>query len=263
MMKRVGAAWQNLPQAKRDTFKKKAIKLQKQYELDVAADQQAQIQRTKKMMKSEAQREAKLEKEARRRQLKEAKSRKKKKKNSKPRSISGTEKRRRDYNKKMQARCSEGKKEMLRFFARVKSVIEPFVTKDVLQALPALSQDEIAAASAADIDTETAPSISQPESIVNGQMRAYQLKSLEWLLQMHDRGMSAILGDEMGLGKTLQTIAFLSALKFERELEGVFLVVVPLSVVSSWMSEFRRWSPEMRVLRVHGSGACGQWIIHV
>lgn len=37
-----------------------------------------------------------------------------------------------------------------------------------------------------------------------------------------------------GLGKTLQTISFLSYLKGERDVAGPSLVVVPLSVVSSW-----------------------------
>ena len=41
-----------------------------------------------------------------------------------------------------------------------------------------------------------------------------QLEGLTWLLQTYNHGISAILGDEMGLGKTLQTIAFLSTLKY-------------------------------------------------
>jgi SWI/SNF-related matrix-associated actin-dependent regulator of chromatin subfamily A member 5 len=58
----------------------------------------------------------------------------------------------------------------------------------------------------------------------------------------------------MGLGKTLQTISLLSYLKFERGVEGPHLVVVPLSVLSSWMGEFARWSPQVR------SGLCrGAW----
>ncbi len=40
--------------------------------------------------------------------------------------------------------------------------------------------------------------------------------------------------DAQGLGKTLQTISFLSYLKRERGIAGPSLVVVPLSVVSSW-----------------------------
>ena len=249
-MKRVAEIWKNLTEAKRNVFQKKSQKLQKKYERDVAAEQKAHAKLEKSRIAAAKVREKQLQKEARLRQQEKPKPKKKKQK----REISETEKRRTAYNKYMQAQCSSGKKEMLKFFSRIKSTIKPFVKKGVLEALPNLTEDEIAAAAAADIDTETSPSISQPASIVHGKMRTYQLKSLEWLLQMHDRGMSAILGDEMGLGKTLQSIAFLSALKLDRQLKGLFLVIVPLSVVSSWMSELRRWSPKLRVLRVHGSG---------
>lgn len=56
---------------------------------------------------------------------------------------------------------------------------------------------------------------------------------------------------QMGLGKTLQTITFLAYLKYQRGVGGPHLVVVPLSVLSSWMSEFKRWCPDMRVVRLH------------
>ena len=100
-------------------------------------------------------------------------------------------------------------------------------------------------------------------------MRGYQLKGLEWLLYMFDNGMSPILGDEMGLGKTMQSIAFIAALK-EREVAAAaagdgtatiaesaatspYLVVAPLSVLSGWMREFRRWCPSLRVIRLHSN----------
>ncbi len=47
-------------------------------------------------------------------------------------------------------------------------------------------------------------------------------------------------------------IAFLSYLKYERGIPGPHLIVVPLSVMSAWMAEFKRWSPGMRVVRYHG-----------
>jgi SWI/SNF-related matrix-associated actin-dependent regulator of chromatin subfamily A member 5 len=73
-------------------------------------------------------------------------------------------------------------------------------------------------------------------------LRDYQLEGLRFLAQSWANGVSAILGDEMGLGKTLQTISFLAWLKFDRGVPGPHLVVAPLSVLSSWMSEFkRRW----------------------
>ena len=58
-------------------------------------------------------------------------------------------------------------------------------------------------------------------------------------------------GLSTGLGKTLQTISFLAALRDWRGLSGPSLVVAPLSVLSSWMAEFRRWCPSLRTVRLH------------
>jgi SWI/SNF-related matrix-associated actin-dependent regulator of chromatin subfamily A member 5 len=70
------------------------------------------------------------------------------------------------------------------------------------------------------------------------------------MLHMYDNGGHPILGDEMGLGKTLQTISFIAALTYERILKGPTLVVVPMSVMSSWMTEFRRWCATLHVVAV-------------
>eukprot|EP00058_Branchiostoma_floridae_P004582 XP_002590070.1 hypothetical protein BRAFLDRAFT_123437 [Branchiostoma floridae] len=53
--------------------------------------------------------------------------------------------------------------------------------------------------------------LSQP-SFFNGQLKAYQLKGLNWLANLYDQGINGILADEMGLGKTVQSIAFLAHL---------------------------------------------------
>ena len=58
----------------------------------------------------------------------------------------------------------------------------------------------------------------------------------------------AILADEMGLGKTIQTISFLSALMNEHHVYGPFLVVVPLSTLANWQSEFDTWAPKMNTV---------------
>jgi SWI/SNF-related matrix-associated actin-dependent regulator of chromatin subfamily A member 5 len=57
-------------------------------------------------------------------------------------------------------------------------------------------------------------------------------------------------GDEMGLGKTLQTITLLAHLKFVEGVSGPHLVVCPLSVLSSWVHEFKKFCPGMRILVV-------------
>jgi len=94
--------------------------------------------------------------------------------------------------------------------------------------------------------------LDQPKTIVNGTMRPYQREGLAWLVKMHNNGVGGILGDEMGLGKTLQIISFLAWLKETKNMGGPHLVITPLSVLSAWMNEFKRWCPSMRVSRFHG-----------
>ena len=85
-------------------------------------------------------------------------------------------------------------------------------------------------------------------------MRPYQLEGLRWLGERYDSGVSAILADEMGLGKTLQTLSFLSWLKEERpEGDGPSLVICPLSVLSSWLTEARKFTPHLRIVKLHSS----------
>jgi SWI/SNF-related matrix-associated actin-dependent regulator of chromatin subfamily A member 5 len=59
--------------------------------------------------------------------------------------------------------------------------------------------------------------------------------------------------DEMGLGKTLQTISFLGWLKYVAKIDGPFFIVVPLSVLSNWALEFKKFLPQMRVLKLHSA----------
>jgi SWI/SNF-related matrix-associated actin-dependent regulator of chromatin subfamily A member 5 len=89
----------------------------------------------------------------------------------------------------------------------------------------------------------------QPKG-VTGNMREYQKQGIAFLDMCYERGTGAILADEMGLGKTLQTLAWLQKLH-ERGVDGPYLLVVPLSVFSSWFSEVKRWTPSMRVVRLH------------
>ncbi|KAL8850024.1 MAG: hypothetical protein Q9221_005041 [Calogaya cf. arnoldii] len=96
----------------------------------------------------------------------------------------------------------------------------------------------------------------QPRGI-KAVMKPYQLSGLSFLVYLHRNGLSGILGDEMGLGKTLQTLALIQYLK-ERGSLGTgtenrpSIVVCPLSVLSSWMNEARKWAPGLKVLRFHG-----------
>ncbi|KAF9891951.1 hypothetical protein FE257_002914 [Aspergillus nanangensis] len=87
---------------------------------------------------------------------------------------------------------------------------------------------------------------------VHGEMRDYQVAGLNWLVSLHENGISGILADEMGLGKTLQTISFLGYLRHVCDITGPHLVAVPKSTLDNWKREFQRWTPEVNVLVLQG-----------
>ncbi|KAB5554819.1 chromatin remodelling complex ATPase chain ISW1, partial [Coniochaeta sp. 2T2.1] len=89
-------------------------------------------------------------------------------------------------------------------------------------------------------------------SFINGTMRDYQIAGLNWLISLHENGISGILADEMGLGKTLQTISFLGYLRHILGITGPHLILVPKSTLDNWHREFTRWTPEVNVLVLQG-----------
>ncbi|XP_075037451.1 chromodomain-helicase-DNA-binding protein 1 [Mixophyes fleayi] len=80
------------------------------------------------------------------------------------------------------------------------------------------------------------------------ELRDYQLNGLNWLAHSWCKGNSCILADEMGLGKTIQTISFLNYLFHEHQLYGPFVIVVPLSTLTSWQREIQIWAPLMNAV---------------
>ncbi|CAH8517302.1 unnamed protein product [Schistosoma turkestanicum] len=91
-------------------------------------------------------------------------------------------------------------------------------------------------------------------------LRDYQLEGINWLIRAWTRRNSVILADEMGLGKTIQTIGFLSYLFNEHHVYGPFLIVVPLSTISSWQKELQTWAPEMNTIIYTGDHVSRQLI---
>lgn len=87
---------------------------------------------------------------------------------------------------------------------------------------------------------------------INGEMRDYQVAGLNWLVSLHENGISGILADEMGLGKTLQTISFLAYLRHVCKIPGPHLIAVPKSTLDNWKREFERWTPDINVLVLQG-----------
>ena len=77
----------------------------------------------------------------------------------------------------------------------------------------------------------------QATIMVNGQLKEYQIKGLEWLVSLYNNNLNGILADEMGLGKTIQTIGLITYLMETKRINGPFLIVVPLATISNWQLE--------------------------
>jgi len=95
----------------------------------------------------------------------------------------------------------------------------------------------------------------QASIMVNGKLKEYQVKGLEWMVSLYNNNLNGILADEMGLGKTIQTISLVTYLMETKKNMGPFLVIVPLSTLSNWMLEFEKWAPSITTLSYKGSPA--------
>ncbi|KAE8732378.1 Chromatin remodeling complex subunit isoform 1 [Hibiscus syriacus] len=96
----------------------------------------------------------------------------------------------------------------------------------------------------------------QPEWLRGGgKLRDYQLEGLNFLVNSWRNDTNVILADEMGLGKTVQSLSMLGFLQNAQQIPGPFLVVVPLSTLSNWAKEFRKWLPDMNIIVYVGTRA--------
>ncbi|XP_065904965.1 transcription activator BRG1-like isoform X2 [Dysidea avara] len=93
----------------------------------------------------------------------------------------------------------------------------------------------------------------QPSILVNGTLKNYQMKGLEWLVSLYNNNLNGILADEMGLGKTIETIALITYLMEKKGVNGPYLIIVPLSTLSNWMLEFDRWAPSVTKIPYKGT----------
>ncbi|KAF2404713.1 chromatin structure-remodeling complex subunit snf2 [Trichodelitschia bisporula] len=92
----------------------------------------------------------------------------------------------------------------------------------------------------------------QSDNLVGGTLKEYQLKGLQWMISLYNNNLNGILADEMGLGKTIQTISLITYLIAEKQEHGPFLVIVPLSTLTNWNSEFDKWAPSVQKIVYKG-----------
>ncbi|KAI2867276.1 hypothetical protein CBS76997_7253 [Aspergillus niger] len=94
--------------------------------------------------------------------------------------------------------------------------------------------------------------ISQP-NMLTAKLKEYQLKGLNWLVNLYEQGINGILADEMGLGKTIQSISVMAYLAEVHNIWGPFLVIAPASTLHNWQQEITKFVPDIKVLPYWGS----------
>jgi superfamily II DNA or RNA helicase len=87
-----------------------------------------------------------------------------------------------------------------------------------------------------------------------GELRPYQKTGLGWMTALGETGFGGALADDMGLGKTVQALAYLAARTENTELPKRLpsLLIVPTSLVGTWAGEAARFTPDLKVLVLHG-----------
>ncbi|KAI6048333.1 DNA excision repair protein ERCC-6-like [Marmota monax] len=84
------------------------------------------------------------------------------------------------------------------------------------------------------------------------QLFEHQKEGIAFLYSLYrEKRKGGILADDMGLGKTVQIIAFLSGM-FDASLVNHVLLIMPTNIISTWVKEFAKWAPGMRVKTFHG-----------
>ena len=95
-------------------------------------------------------------------------------------------------------------------------------------------------------------SVAVPDGFA-AELRPYQRQGLDWLQFLRDYELGGILADDMGLGKTVQTLAHILTEKRMGRLDRPCLVVCPTSLVPNWKAEAARFTPDLRVVSLHGA----------
>jgi SNF2 family DNA or RNA helicase len=97
------------------------------------------------------------------------------------------------------------------------------------------------------------PEVELPAAFA-GALRLYQQQGVYWLQFLREVGLGGVLADDMGLGKTVQTLAHVAIEKAAGRVDHPVLIVCPTSLVPNWVCEAARFTPELKMLALHGAG---------
>ncbi|MFV0346432.1 MAG: SNF2-related protein [Bacteroidales bacterium] len=107
-------------------------------------------------------------------------------------------------------------------------------------------------------DAESISKVAIPASI-QAKLRHYQKEGYRWLYNLAEKGFGGCLADDMGLGKTLQAITLIqktiNKAKEEKPENTIpaSLVVAPVSLLKNWENEFKKFAPNLKVKKNHGT----------
>ncbi|MBT2729880.1 DEAD/DEAH box helicase [Bacillus sp. ISL-75] len=87
-------------------------------------------------------------------------------------------------------------------------------------------------------------------------LKDYQKHGFKWMKTLAYYGFGGILADDMGLGKTIQSIAFIMSVQSDiRKSNQPALVVCPSSLTYNWLSEIRKFAPQVKAVVIDGTKA--------
>jgi superfamily II DNA or RNA helicase len=93
-----------------------------------------------------------------------------------------------------------------------------------------------------------------PPRGLHANLRSYQSFGAAWMGSLITAGFGGVLADDMGLGKTLQVLTLLQARREQDPQTGSSLLVVPTSLLHVWQTQAAQFTPQLRVLILHGTG---------
>jgi superfamily II DNA or RNA helicase len=94
----------------------------------------------------------------------------------------------------------------------------------------------------------------EPFQSLKCELREYQRLGVQWLLFLYDNNFGGLLCDDMGLGKTVQIIAFIEALKEQRNCTEPVIALCPATVLPHWHKIISAFAPDLKVKVYYNSG---------
>ena len=92
-------------------------------------------------------------------------------------------------------------------------------------------------------------------------LRDYQKTGFKWLKVLDEYNFGGILADDMGLGKTLQVLSIILDYKQNDEEKRTSIVVCPSSLSLNWLSEAKKFVPDLKVSVIKGNAKDREKII--